>query len=427
MATDVVMPKLGLTMERGTITAWLKQEGDTVRKGEPLLEVETDKVTMEVEAQVDGVVGRILVDAGVEVDVATSIAILIAPGERLETTVDSSTAGTDGANPNPKTDHATAGPRHEVAEALDTVSAAPGPASEPPKQETGPAQGSRPHRASPKARKMAAERGLDLTSIVGSGPGGRVVSADLENVVQATKSPTGVAPTDLKTTEASTAVVDLSRAQQVAAERLTASYQQAPHIQLRMEVAAHWLEQFRAGYAAEGKRISYNDFLLRAVALTLAQHPRLNSHFVEGRVHQLPSIDLGIATDTDEGLLVPILRDVLPRTVEDISVESRRLVELARQGRLGVDDMTGGSFTVTNLGMLEISSFSAIINPPQVAILAVGAVERRVVPLDDQGAIGVRPMMTLNLAADHRAIDGAMGARFLLRLRDTLQSPTLLA
>ena len=420
MATDVVMPKLGLTMERGTIAAWLKAEGESVRKGEPLLEVETDKVTMEVEAQVEGIVGRILVAAGEEVDVATPIAIISAPGEAIpslsQATEPSSGQVVPGDSP----------PAHRLTQELDAVSAAAESVPEPQERPR--------HRASPKARKIAVEKGLDLATIVGSGPGGRIVSADLEGLAPAPPSapahserPAPDSTIDQPPLVETPAIIELSRAQQVAADRLSASYRDAPHIQLRMEVAAHWLEQFRGGFAAEGKRISYNDLILRALALTLRQHPRLNSHFIDGQLHQLPGVDLGIATDTGTGLVVPVMRSVQSLGVEQIAQESRRLVDMARDGRLGVDEMTGGSFTVTNLGMFEISSFSAIINPPQVAILAVGAVERRVVPVDDQGAMGVRPMMTLNLAADHRAIDGAMGARFLQNLRNTLQSPALLA
>ncbi|MBT3342946.1 MAG: 2-oxo acid dehydrogenase subunit E2 [Gemmatimonadetes bacterium] len=415
------MPKLGLTMERGTIAAWLKAEGDSVRKGEPLLEVETDKVTMEVESQVDGVIGRILVPAGEEVDVATPIAIIAAPGEHVEAPIatERAMATTTGmktvavSTPGVSTDLQDAPASTGVVGPHDT--------------------GRRPHRASPKARKMAAAHGVDLTIVTGSGPAGRILSADIEALLDTVSvsplpipstvqsPPAAVAPA----TEATT--VALSRAQQVAAQRLTSSYREAPHIQLRMEVSAHWLEQFRGGYAAEGKKISYNDLILRGVALSLRQHPRLNSHFTDGALQQLPTVDLGIATDTGNGLVVPVLRDVASLGVEEIASQSRRLVDLARDSRLPMDEMSGGSFTVTNLGMFGISSFSAIINPPQVAILAVGAVERRVVPVDEAGAMGVRPMLSLNLAADHRAIDGAMGARFLQHLRDILQSPALLA
>lgn len=418
MATDVVMPKLGLTMEQGTIAAWLKEEGETVRKGEPLLEVETDKVTMEVEAQVDGILGRILVGTGVEVDVATSIAIITAPGEVLAAADAGAVAA---ASPDPVAN---------VPNAADVRHDSPQRAPEP----LPGGNGRRPHRASPKARKMAAAAGLELSQVIGSGPAGRIVSADIEAVLAGTGTAAASPAGQTVTSPAAPAnpalggmTIQLSRPQQVAAQRLTSSYREAPHIQLRMDVSAHWLEQFRGGFAAEGKKISFNDLILRGVALSLRQHPRLNSHFVNDSLQQLASIDIGIATDTDNGLVVPVLRDVAALGIEEISMASRRLVDLARGARLSVDDMTGGSFTVSNLGMFGISSFSAIINPPQVAILAVGAVESRVVPVDGAGAMGVRPMLTLNLAADHRAIDGAMGARFLQHLRDTLQSPALLA
>lgn len=401
MATEVVMPKLGLTMERGTIGAWLKREGESVTRGEALLEIVTDKVTMEVEAQASGVLRQIFVAAGEEVAVATPIGVIADADE------DVSAFGPAGT------------PRPRVAEPRAAVA---GPAPSPPPV---PGSARRPHRASPKARRIAAERGLDATQLRGSGPGGRVVSADVEAMGHVS-AVAAVARSALPTPVAGGPVVELTRAQRVAGERLTASYQQAPHIYLEIGVSAVWLEQFRAGYAAEGKRVSYNDLVVKATATALVDHPRLNSHFADGRVHLRPAVDIGIATDTEAGLLVPVLRNVQTLTLEEIAAESRRLVEAARHGRLGPDDMHGGSFTVSNLGMLGVSRFTAILNPPQVAILAVGAVERTVVALDND-AIAVRPVLRLTLSADHRAVDGAMAARFLQCLKTVLESPGLLA
>ena len=393
------MPKLGLTMERGTIGSWLKGVGDPVERGEPLLEVVTDKVTMEVEAQASGVLRRILVAEGEEVEVATPIGLIAAPEEDLsafETVPEPA-----GAGPRPD-------PPPEPPPAVAPESPHPKPVR------TAPEDGGRPHRASPKARRLAAERGIDLTVVTGSGPGGRVVSADVEahrpGAPAASPAPQGGES------------VELTPAQRVAAERLTASYQQAPHIYLEIQVSAHWLDRLRRGYQAEGRKISYNDLILKAVAAALVEHPRLNAHFVDGRLQQHASVDLGIATDTGSGLLVPVLRGAQDLDIGQIAAETRRLTEAARQGTIGLDDLHGGGFTVSNLGMFGLSRFTAIINPPQVAILAVGAIEPRVVAVEGE-AMAVRPAMSLTLSADHRAVDGAVAARFLQRLRELLESP----
>lgn len=405
MATEVVMPKLGLTMERGTIGTWLKAEGEAVQRGEPLLEVVTDKVTMEVEAQATGVLRCVLVKAGEEVDVATPIGVIAAADEDIE-------------------DFTTKlGPAASISSTPAAVAQVSPQAPSSQSQAN-----SRPHRASPKARRVAAEHGIDVTQVAGTGPAGRVVSADVEARIGTAAAPVvpvqqlagGQPPADAPQ------IVALTRPQQIAAERLTASYQQAPHIFLETAVSAVWLRQLRDGYAAEGRKVSYNDLILKAVAGALRDHPRLNSHFVDGQVHQHGSIDLGIAADTPQGLVVPVLRDVGRRTIDDIARESRRLVDGARNQQLGPDELVGGTFTVSNLGMFGISRFTAIINPPQVAILAVGAIEPTVVAVGTDG-MAVRPMLHLTVSADHRAVDGAMTARFLQRLRDILEHPGLLA
>jgi pyruvate dehydrogenase E2 component (dihydrolipoamide acetyltransferase) len=413
MATEVVMPKLGLTMERGTIGAWLKKEGEAVERGEPILEIVTDKVTMEVEAQAGGILRKILVGEGEEVAVATPIGVIAGADEEIgewESAAQPTAAAPATAEPPPVPTAPTLAP-------VATTAPAPAPAGSA-------TDDGRPHRASPKARRIAAERGIDVTTLRGSGPGGRVVSADVPPAGAAAASVPAAAASG--PAAAAGQVVDLTRPQQVAAERLTASYQQAPHIYLETPVSAIWLQQFRDGYAAEGRKVSYNDLILKAVATALQEQPRLNSHFVDGKVHQQAGVDIGVACDTPQGLLVPVLRDAGRRTIDDIAAESRRLVDGARHNRLGLDDLAGGSFTVSNLGMFGISRFTAIINPPQVAILAVGAIESQVVPVGADG-MAVRPVLRLTLSADHRAIDGAMAARFLQRLREILETPGLLA
>ena len=423
MATEVVMPKLGLTMETGTIGAWLVSEGETVTRGAPILEVVTDKVTMEVEAQTSGVLRRILIPAGEEVAVTTPIGIIAEADEEIgdfESQL-AAKAGKSGPGPSQSSEPATL-PSEPPAK-IETVSPAPEPLQ--------PAVPGRPHRASPKARKMAAALGLDLTAIAGTGPGSRIVSSDLKAHI-GSAAPQAVAAHEVRTVAAAPVAIpvsgtgELTRAQQVAAERLTASYQQIPHIHIGMEISGVWLQQFRQGYAIEGKKVSYNDLIVQAVGRVLEEQPRFNSVLNGTTLTQLGEVNIGVAADTPQGLMVPVIRNVPGLSLEQIVSESRRLVDAARNGRLQPDDMTGGTFTISNLGMLGVSRFTAIINPPQVAILAVGSLEDRVVAIENHG-MAVRPRMSVTLAADHRALDGAACARFLGRLKQTLEIPGLLA
>ena len=422
MATEVVMPKLGLTMETGTIGAWLVSEGETVTRGAPLLEVVTDKVTMEVEAQASGVLRRILVPAGEEVEVTTPIGIIAEADEEIGD-FESQLAAKAGKAAAPGKSSEPAPLPAEPTPQVENVSTAPGPLPG-----TGPG---RPHRASPKARKMAAALGLDLTAIAGTGPGGRIVSSDLQAHAGSAVPQTVGAP-EVQTVAAgpvsahASGPVELTRTQQVAAERLTASYQQIPHIHIGMEISGVWLQQFRQGFAIEGKKISYNDLIVQAVGRVLEEQPRFNSVLNGTTLTQLGEVNIGIAADTPQGLVVPVVHNVPGLSLEQIASESRRLVDAARNGRLQPDDMTGGTFTISNLGMLGVSRFTAIINPPQVAILAVGSLEDRVVAIENHG-MAVRPQMSVTLAADHRALDGAACARFLGRLKQTLETPGLLA
>lgn len=409
MATEIVMPKLGLTMESGAISAWLVEEGQEVQKGQALLEIATDKVTMEVEAQADGILRKILVPPGEEVPVSTTIGVIAAADEDIGS-------------------YSTAAPSAPApAAAASSTPAAPAPAaaapptpSAPPPTPSADSDGRRPHKTSPKARKIAAEHGLDLSGIRGSGPAGRIVSADVLALVERVQPAPAAAPVPVAEGR-----VELSRAEQVAGERLTASYQQIPHIHLSMDVSAVWLQQFRTGYELEGKKISFNDLIVKATARTLSEFPRVNS-LEEGEHFRYASeINVGIAVAAEQGLVVPVIRAAAEKTIEEIALEGTRLIDAARRGQLRPDDMLGGTFTISNLGMFGVSRFTAIINPPQVAILAVGAIENRVVA-SGADAFAVRPQLTLTLAADHRVVDGALGARFLARLKEVLETPGLL-
>ena len=412
MATEIVMPKLGLTMESGAISAWLVEEGQEVQKGQALLEIATDKVTMEVEAQADGILRKIMVSAGQEVPVSTTIGVIAAADEDIGSFVAAAPS-----DPAPSPPPAPTAAPSDSAPPPTPASPAPAPQAPAPSADS---DGRRPHKTSPKARKIAAEHGLDLSSVNGSGPGGRIVSADvLALVEQARLIP---APTPAPVSDGH---IELSRAEQVAAERLTASYQQIPHIHLSMDVSAVWLQQFRTGYQLEGKKISFNDLIVKATARTLSEFPRVNSLEDGGHFRYASQINVGVAVAAEQGLVVPVIHDAAEKTVEEIALEGTRLIDAARHGQLRPDDMMGGTFTISNLGMFGISRFTAIINPPQVAILAVGAIENRVVA-SGVDAFAVRPQLTLTLAADHRVVDGALGARFLARLKEVLETPGLL-
>ena len=410
MATEIVMPKLGLTMESGTISAWLVEEGQEVQKGQALLEIATDKVTMEVEAQADGILRKIMVSAGQEVPVSTTIGVIAAADEDIGSFV--AAAPSDPA-PSP--------PASAPAAAPPPTPAPPTPTPQAPTLAADSA-GRRPHKTSPKARKIAAEHGLDLVGVNGSGPGGRIVSADVLALVEQARSAPAIAPAPAPVAEGR---IELSRAEQVAAERLTASYQQIPHIHLSMDVSAVWLQQFRTGYQLEGKKISFNDLIVKATARTLSEFPRVNSLEDGGHFRYASQINVGVAVAAEQGLVVPVIRDAAEKTIEEIALEGTRLIDAARHGQLRPDDMMGGTFTISNLGMFGISRFTAIINPPQVAILAVGAIENRVVA-SGVDSFAVRPQLTLTLATDHRVVDGALGARFLARLKEVLETPGLL-
>ena len=409
MATEIVMPKLGLTMESGAISAWLAEEGQEVQRGQALLEIATDKVTMEVEAQADGILRKILVPAGQEVPVSTTIGVIAAADEDIDSYV---AAAPSDPTPSPSPAPA-ATPSDSAPPATPAPAVAPIPSAD--------FDGRRPHKTSPKARKIAAEHSLDLSGVNGSGPGGRIVSADVLALVEQAR----LAPAPTSAAPVAEGLIELSRAEQVAAERLTASYQQIPHIHISMDVSAVWLQQFRTGYQLEGKKISFNDLIVKATARTLSEFPRVNSLAEGGHFRYASQINIGVAVAAEQGLVVPVIRDAAEKTIEEIALEGTRLIDVARRGELGPDDMLGGTFTISNLGMFGVSRFTAIINPPQVAILAVGAIENRVVA-SGADAFAVRPQLTLTLAADHRVVDGALAARFLARLKEVLETPGLL-
>ena len=399
MPADVIMPALGMAQETGKVLRWLKADGDAVAKGEPLLEVETDKVTVEIEAPADGTLGAISAAEGADVPVGTVIALVLADGE-----------------PAPVRDTE---PR-EVRE-VEAVAASPAgtaavtaaaPAVAAPIPSTTAVLGAEERRrlASPKARRLAQARGIDLGSVAGSGPNGAVVAADVEAAADAAPPAAGE-------------TLAVGSVWRVMAERTQRAWQEVPQFVLARDVDASrlqsWREAARRKPGCEG--VSVTDLLVRICAHALRRHPRLAASWRDGALVPGGGIDVGIAVATDDGLVVPVVHgaDALP--LGSISARRREVVEAAREGRLRPEDVHGGVFTISNLGMYGVDSFLAIVNAPQAAILAVGRIAER--PWALNGDVAVRPVLTLTLSFDHRVVDGARGAEFLDTLASLVEEP----
>jgi pyruvate dehydrogenase E2 component (dihydrolipoamide acetyltransferase) len=411
MAVEVKLPRLGQGMEAGTIVRWLKSEGDEVTKGEPLYELDTDKVTQEVEAEADGVLLKIVVPDG-EVDVGTTVGVIGAEGE--EVSVD---APAPEEEPEEEKE-----PREEepAAEEEPAVAAQEGPQAEAEVEAPSAADGGRV-KASPLARRIARERGIDLASLTGTGPEGRVVAEDVERAVAA---PAPAAAPGREPGEVE--VIDLSSIRRTIARRLTEAWQ-APVFQLTVTTDASELAATRERMVellGEGDvKPTVNDVLTRLVAAALMRHRAVNAHFVEGQIRRFPAAHVGIAVATANGLVVPVVRDADRRSVQEIAAARADLVSRARDGKLQLQDLEDGTFTISNLGMYGVDEFVAVLNPPQVAILAVGAIADR--PLVIEGELEIVPTMTMTLTCDHRAIDGSEGAEFLRTLKAFVETPAL--
>lgn len=378
MPKELIMPALGMAQDTGKVLRWLRSEGQEVQQGEPLLEVETDKANVEVEAPASGVLARVLAREGDEVPVGQLIGWILLPGE----------------SPSALPAEPTVPPEKEEAPA---VSVAPAPAPD-----EGPA---RP-RASPKARRLAREMGVDLTAVQGSGPGGAVLAADLERL-------------------ASPQQPEVSRVWRLMAERTTRAWTTVPHFFLQRDVRADRLMAWREAVRRRGgAEPTYTDLLVKLVALALRAHPELNARWEDGRSRRLPEINVGVAVATEEGLVVPVIHGADGLSVDEIARRRAELVERARAGKLRLEDVEGGTFTVSNLGMYGVDRFFAIVQAPQAAILSVGRVSDRVVVED--GRAVVRPGVTLGLSCDHRAVDGARAARFLDTLAAWVEEPLAL-
>jgi pyruvate dehydrogenase E2 component (dihydrolipoamide acetyltransferase) len=412
VATEIKLPRLGQGMEAGTIVRWLKSEGEQVEKGEPLYELDTDKVTQEVEADASGVLLKISVAEG-EVPVGQTIAVIGEEGEQVSTPEPEADTEVD---EEPQEEGSRAPARDDERERGKRASSN---GSEQVTEVKEPARAEGRVKASPLARRIARERGIELASLTGTGPEGRIVAEDVE---RAATAPAVVAVAD-RTGDVER--VPLTSLRKTIARRMTEAWQ-APAFQISMSAdmtRAVELRERLLERAGDGVRPSYNDILIKVCAAALMRHRDVNARFADDAIELLPSADVGIAVAVPNGLIVPVVRACEVKSIEQIAVESRELVARTREGKLRQEDLEGGSFTISNLGMYGVEQFIAVLNPPQAAILAVGAMEERVVVRE--GELEIRPLMNLTLTCDHRSLDGATAAQFLRTVKDFLEEPGL--
>jgi len=438
MATKVFMEALSPTMEEGRLVKWLKNEGDTVKSGEPLAEVETDKAIMELVARGDGVLRKRLVGENESRPVGQLVAVIAAPDENIDALIAEAGAATGGAKPaeqvvakTQESAGATSAPRAPV-EAQAEASAppqqkAPMAPAQPPAPPQAPSGNGGLVRSSPLARRLASERGLDLSRLQGSGPGGRIIKRDIESAGAAAAA---AAPTARPTVRAPSGAdyedVALTQIRKTIAKRLAESIGPIPTFYLTAEYDLTRVTEMRAAMAELGDefKVSVNDILLKAVATALAQHPEVNAHWLGDRIRYYNRVHLGMAVATNDGLIVPVIFDADQKRMRDISAEAKELAKRARERKLKPEEYTGSTFSISNLGMFGIDQFTAIINPPEVGILAVGTASDVVVP----GAEGfaVQKRLRVTMSCDHRAVDGAVGAEFLRTLRRLIENPLML-
>ena len=456
---QVFMPRLSDTMTEGTVSTWTKGVGDRIEKGDVIAEIETDKATMELEAYDAGVLEQILVDVGKTVPIGEVIAVIgdgsgaaTAPAAASTAPVaESTTPAAESTAPAAASAAPAPSPAAEPAAVAPAAAAASAPTATPP------ASNGKHPLASPLARNIARDAGLDLATVAGSGPGGRIVRADVEHAIAtlgtaAAPSPqtaAPVAPVAAVAPAVATAVapaapavelqtgpddeeIALNNVRRITARRLVESMQQAPHFYLTSVVAADGLVAARArineGLAAlaasrgeAATKVSVNDIVVKAVAVALRAHPEVNVSFGGDKLIRHHRIHVGVAVALPDGLIVPVIRDADTKTVTQISAETRDLATRARSGKLKVDEFTGSTFSVSNLGMFGVDQFTAVINPPEAAILAVGATKQEPVVRDGQVVVGYT--MAITLSVDHRALDGATGAKFLADLTALLENP----
>src|SRR5436309_11138782 len=422
MATKVHMEALSPTMEEGRLVKWNKHEGDPVKSGDTLAEVETDKAVMELVAQADGQLLKVLVPEGTTVPVGNIVAWIGKPGEKVD--------GDGAAAPAPKGERSAVSGARETP-AKPTPSAAPTPAPAPqPVAAVAPADAMRV-KASPLARRIAKDAGVDLKLVQGSGPGGRVIKRDVE-AGAASPSITGqpsAAPAPRSVLRAPSGVpyedVPLTQIRKTIAKRLAASIGPIPHFflttEIDMERAAEAREALNKQLGEEGGKISFNDIVIKAVALALVQHRACNAWFQEDHIRYWNEVHIGMAVAIEDGLITPVIRNADLKSLREIGAESRELAARARSRRLKPEEYTGATFSVSNLGTFDVDQFTAVINPPEAGIVAIGSITPKAVPEGDR--IVSRRRMRLTMSCDHRVIDGATGAAFLKTLKQMLENP----
>jgi len=389
MAVSIVMPALEMAQETGKIISWLKKEGDSIAKGEAIAEIETDKVVLELEATADGILAGVKAVAGDVVPVGQTIAWIVAKGEQppVEAAGTSPAARAMTGTPRPATAPQASAPV-SIAEKVES-------------------------KVSPKARRMAQELGVDLSKVVGTGPGGTISGEDVQRAADSPKSaPPAPAP--------SGPPAALSSIARLMAERTTQSWTTAPHFFLVREIDASALIAAREKY---GKAITHTDLLVALIARTLVKHPKMNASWTGSAIQLHPNVNISIAIAVKDGVVGAVIPNADTASLVDISKRRQDLAERARTGRLHPPDVTGGTFTISNLGMFGVDAFSAIITPPQAAVLAVGRIADRVVPVN--GLIGIRPILTMTLSSDHRVVDGAQAAAFLKDVAEAVTSAQL--
>ena len=399
MAKEVIMPALEMAQDTGVLVRWLKEEGEFVNQGEPLMEIETDKAVVEIEATAAGTLSNVSAQPGDEVPVGDVIAVLL---------TDPKEAPPTGPTPSPS---------ETIQQSIPTNLAAT-----PPSQEKLERAESRPDQlgrtlASPKARRLARELGVDLSTVTGSGPEGAVLAADLPRL--AASQPEMVIGTEYST-------VPIKGMRKVIAERMQLSYTTAPHISLSLSIDMAEIQQMRQRLNQAAEKLStptlkMTPLLCKAIALSLLKFPRLNAHLIDQEIREFKGVDLGVAVALEEGLVVPVLRGVELKGLLEIQSELSDLANRARQRQLKPEEMKNSTFTLSNLGMYEIEEFTSILNPPEVGILSAGSVQET--PMGIEGQIVLRPTMKVTLGADHRAVDGAMAAQFLRYLKELLENP----
>jgi pyruvate dehydrogenase E2 component (dihydrolipoamide acetyltransferase) len=452
MATKVYMEALSPTMEEGRLITWLKKEGDEIKEGDVLAEVETDKATMELVARGSGVMRKQLLGEGDTANVGTLIGVVAGADEDIASLVGGAAVAEQSASAEeapPKEQAEKAGDAGQAVAAggkTEPHQAQRGSESDSPKGETPrPAAGAEGDgagaggrvRASPLARRLAEENGLDLGRVSGSGPGGRIIKRDIEAALEggvAAEETEAEAPEEMAAPAAAPAAageyrdIPLSQMRKTIARRLTQSIGPIPHFFLTVEIdmaeAMEFRKKINERFAKEGVKVSPNDLTIKAVAAALRKHPWVNSAWTGDAIRQHDAVHIGVAVAVEEGLITPIIRNADRKGIAEIATEVKEMAGRAREKKLKPEEYTGGTFSISNLGMFGISEFTAVINPPEAAILAVGAVEEKVVVVD--GEFVARPRMRVTLSCDHRVIDGATGAQFLQTLKSNLEDPMMM-